>query len=70
VIGKTMTHGGDCSSLLYFLLCSDSLSDQLTHEHMQRLITEADLEVCADELLQCSLEAGGTDNVSLILIEA
>ena len=52
-----------------FLLCSDGLSDQLTHEHMQRLITEADLEVCADELLQCSLEAGGKDNVSLILIE-
>ena len=52
-----------------YLLCSDGLSDQLTHEHMQRLMAEADLEACADELLQCSLEAGGKDNVSLILIE-
>jgi protein phosphatase len=52
-----------------YLLCSDGLSDQLAHEHMQRLMAEADLETCADELLQCSLEAGGKDNVSLILIE-
>lgn len=52
-----------------YLLCSDGLSDQLEHDHMQRLMAEADLEVCADELLQCSLEAGGKDNVSLILIE-
>jgi serine/threonine protein phosphatase PrpC len=41
----------------------------LEHEHMQRIMLESDLEVCADELLQCSLEAGGKDNVSLILIE-
>ena len=52
-----------------YLLCSDGLSDQLEHDHMQRLMAEADLEACADELLQCSLEAGGKDNVSLILIE-
>ena len=52
-----------------YLLCSDGLSDQLEHEHMQRLMAETDFEVCADELLQCSLEAGGKDNVSLILLE-
>jgi protein phosphatase len=52
-----------------YLLCSDGLSNQLEHEHMQRIMLESDLEVCADELLQCSLEAGGKDNVSLILIE-
>ncbi|MDG1132896.1 MAG: protein phosphatase 2C domain-containing protein [Pseudomonadales bacterium] len=61
-------HQGDPLTGRY-LLCSDGLSDQLEHEHMQRIMLESDLEVCADELLQCSLEAGGKDNVSLILIE-
>jgi serine/threonine protein phosphatase PrpC len=33
-------------------------------------MAQSELERCADELLQSALEAGGKDNVSLILIEA
>jgi protein phosphatase len=53
-----------------FLLCSDGLSDQLTNAQIRKIMAQSELERCADELLQSALEAGGKDNVSLILIEA
>ena len=51
------------------LLCSDGLSDMLRAAEISRIIGCADLEQAADKLLEQSLDNGGRDNVSLILID-
>ena len=52
-----------------FLLCSDGLSDSVDAASLERLISADDLGEAADDLLQAALEAGGKDNISLILID-
>ena len=51
------------------LLCSDGLSDMLREEEILTIIGGEDLERVADELLERSLNNGGRDNVSFILID-
>lgn len=51
------------------LLCSDGLSDMLRNSEIAELMAEADVEKAADKLLARSLDNGGRDNVSLILID-
>lgn len=58
-----------------FLLCSDGLTDMLTETEVQRLLASrlasdgsGDLETAADELVAAANEAGGSDNVSVLLI--
>ncbi len=52
-----------------FLLCSDGLSGMVELEHMEHLlVSEPDLEECAQALVQAANDAGGNDNISLILI--
>ena len=51
------------------LLCSDCLSDMLRAAEISRIIGCADPEQAADKLLEQSLDNGGRDNVSLILID-
>lgn len=51
------------------LLCSDGLSDMLRAAEISRIIGCADPEQAADKLLEQSLDNGGRDNVSLILID-
>ena len=51
------------------LLCSDGLSDMLRDEEILTIIGGEDLERVADELLARSLNNGGRDNVSFILID-
>lgn len=51
------------------LLCSDGLSDMLRDKEIADIIGEADLQQAADKLLEQSLDNGGRDNVSLILID-
>ena len=51
------------------LLCSDGLSDMLRDEEILTIIGGEDLESVADELLERSLNNGGRDNVSFILID-
>ena len=50
------------------LLCSDGLSDMLRDEEIATIMGRP-LAQAADELLARSLEKGGKDNVSLILID-
>ena len=53
-----------------FLLCSDGLSDMVPHDELQHLFRQRlALDVLADALVRAALDAGGHDNVSLILIE-
>lgn len=57
-------HPGDV-----YLLCTDGLHRMLEDDAIASLLREhgADLEVCADALLTGALEAGGEDNLALVL---
>lgn len=51
-----------------WLLCSDGLTGMVTDEEIARTLGETkDLDTAADSLLARALEAGGRDNVTLIL---
>ena len=51
------------------LLCSDGLSDMLRKQEIAQLVGVTDLVQAADALLEQSLDNGGRDNVSLILLD-
>jgi PPM family protein phosphatase len=52
-----------------FLLCSDGLYDRMADERIHELIASAEAEVAAADLVAAALEAGGHDNISLILCD-
>ncbi len=58
-------HPGDL-----FLLCTDGLSNTLTSEEMRAILTEAqgDISKAGRYLIQRTLEKGGRDNVTVVLI--
>lgn len=54
------------------LLCSDGLSGLIPDEQIHKLANgtrtdEASIEVCAQRLVKAALDAGGTDNVTVVL---
>ncbi|WP_240941548.1 Stp1/IreP family PP2C-type Ser/Thr phosphatase [Paenibacillus sp. HB172176] len=53
------------------LLCSDGLTNMVSEEQMLTTVSsgEMDLEAKADHLIQLALEAGGDDNVTLVLLQ-
>ncbi len=51
------------------LLCSDGLSDMLREDEISAILAYADVEQAADALLERSLDNGGRDNVSLVLLD-
>lgn len=53
------------------LLCSDGLSNYVSPEHLGKVagIHEISLEERADRLLQLALLAGGSDNISVAMLE-
>ena len=51
-----------------WLICSDGLTNMVTDETIQSILTEAESdETAADELLALALEKGGTDNITFVL---
>jgi PPM family protein phosphatase len=51
------------------LICSDGLSSKLETARIQTIMTSATgLEKAADELVRAALDAGGEDNITLILM--
>ena len=69
------THGENEPDLLVtdvrdgdlFLLCTDGLTGMVTDGDIERVLREYDMETAADRLLALALDAGGRDNVTLIL---
>ena len=55
-------HKGDI-----WLLCTDGLSNMLSDQKMQEILSTLPPDQAADELLHLALEAGGTDNITFIL---
>lgn len=50
-----------------FLLCTDGLTGMVPDEEIERVLLENDIEAAADKLIAMALDAGGSDNVTLIL---
>ncbi|MCQ2441986.1 MAG: Stp1/IreP family PP2C-type Ser/Thr phosphatase [Oscillospiraceae bacterium] len=52
------------------LFCSDGLSNEVLPEEMKELSGEGTLEERCQRLLQCALDRGAPDNVTVVLMEA
>lgn len=54
-----------------YLLCSDGLNGMVTDAAMRQILIEnrKDLEAAAEKLIQAANEGGGTDNITVILVE-
>jgi serine/threonine protein phosphatase PrpC len=52
-----------------FLLCSDGLSDLVAPEPLAAAMRLRDRDVCADRLVDLALEAGGRDNITVIVAD-
>lgn len=63
-------HRGVLERGVQFLLCSDGLSEELADGHLAAMLARTDLaaQECVDHLLLAALEAGGRDNISLVLV--
>lgn len=54
----------------YLLLCSDGLTDMVTDEEMYDIIkTHADPQTICDALVDTANERGGSDNISVIVVQ-
>ncbi len=53
-----------------YLLCSDGLNDMLVDDeiHLNLSLLRVNLKLCAQQLIQAANDAGGNDNVSVILV--
>lgn len=52
-----------------WLICSDGLTGMLSDERIKQVLVEAPLEKAADVLIKEALKAGGSDNITLILLQ-
>jgi len=52
-----------------FLLCTDGLSGMVPDEEMAGMLRSEHIEDAADALLAAALDAGGTDNITFLLLE-
>ncbi len=53
-----------------FLLCSDGLSGMISDDHMKQILTSSeDLERCVAELVDQANRAGGTDNITTLILQ-
>jgi len=52
-----------------FVVCSDGLSGELPLERIHALVSEFDdPQECAEALVSAAVEAGGRDNVSVVVV--
>ena len=51
-----------------FLLCSDGLNEMLTDQEVCEVMKNYSTEALVEQLIKRSLDAGGNDNVSVIVI--
>lgn len=52
-----------------YLLCSDGLSDMVTDENIERALQAESIDLAATDLVRMALEAGGHDNVTVVISE-
>ena len=63
-------HAGALERGTQFLLCSDGLSEELPDARIAAVLARTDLaaQECVDHLLLAALDAGGRDNISIVLV--
>ena len=63
---------GTLESGMTFLLCSDGLTEDVDDASIARTVARTDLtaQECADHLLLNALDAGGNDNVTVVLVRS
>lgn len=52
-----------------YLLCSDGLSDPVSQETIHEALKIADVDECADRLIELALRGGGPDNVTVVVAD-
>ena len=52
-----------------WLICSDGLTEYLTDTRLRRILTHCPAEEAAETMMSEALEAGGKDNISLLIAE-
>ncbi len=52
-----------------WLICSDGLHGMVSDSRMEALLAEHPIEECASLLMEAALQAGGRDNVSVVLVQ-
>ena len=60
---------GDVISGDRLLLCSDGLTKYATFNTLEKMVIGAPIETIADQLIGFALDAGGGDNISIIVID-
>ncbi|RUS59699.1 serine/threonine-protein phosphatase [Pseudorhodobacter sp. E13] len=60
---------GDVARGDRFLLCSDGLTKYATFNTLEKMVVGAPIETIADILVSFALDAGGGDNISIIVID-
>jgi protein phosphatase len=63
-------HGGALERGMQFLLCSDGLSEELSDVRIAAVLARTHLaaQECVDHLMLAALDAGGRDNISIVLV--
>lgn len=61
---------GACTPGMQFLLCSDGLTEELDDGRIAAVLARTDLaaQECVDHLVLAALEAGGHDNLTVVLV--
>lgn len=61
---------GPCVPGMQFLLCSDGLTEELDDARIGAIVSRTDLaaQECVDHLLLAALDAGGRDNITVVLV--
>ena len=53
-----------------YLLCSDGLTNSLSDEQIADILrSKTDVDACAEELIASANDAGGRDNISVVLVQ-
>ena len=52
------------------LLCTDGLTNMVPHEQMRQILNDEPTEAAVERLLQAALDGGGTDNITVLLMDA
>jgi len=63
-------HFDDVNPADRFLLCSDGLTHELDNSRIQELLRNQDAQQSARQAIDAALGAGGSDNVSVIVVDA
>ena len=57
----------DCAEADMYLICSDGLTDMLTNEEIQAVLSSNSATPTVTRLLELALRNGGKDNITIIL---